>query len=123
MFKVIQAKKAIGRGTYDHLSQRGSHRNEHFLSRSRLQIASTHSAVAWLSDVVTHVPESDSDSGRRLPCGRTRPSRVRLLGYSGSHTLLLHVREPRKVIGSFVETVGLERFAVYVFDYGAPVGF
>src|SRR3974377_239579 len=28
-----------------------------------------------------------------------------------------------KVIGSFVETVGLERFAVYVFDYGAPVGF
>jgi pimeloyl-ACP methyl ester carboxylesterase len=28
-----------------------------------------------------------------------------------------------KVIASFVETVGLERFAVYVFDYGAPVGF
>jgi len=28
-----------------------------------------------------------------------------------------------KVIGSFVETVGLDRFAVYVFDYGAPVGF
>src|SRR6516162_2687486 len=28
-----------------------------------------------------------------------------------------------KVIGSFVETVGLERFALYVFDYGAPVGF
>jgi pimeloyl-ACP methyl ester carboxylesterase len=28
-----------------------------------------------------------------------------------------------KVIGSFVQTVGLERFAMYVFDYGAPVGF
>jgi pimeloyl-ACP methyl ester carboxylesterase len=28
-----------------------------------------------------------------------------------------------KVIGSFIETIGLERFAIYVFDYGAPVGF
>jgi len=28
-----------------------------------------------------------------------------------------------KVIGAFVEAVGLERFAIYVFDYGAPVGF
>ena len=27
-----------------------------------------------------------------------------------------------KVIGHFTETVGLERFAIYVFDYGAPVG-
>jgi pimeloyl-ACP methyl ester carboxylesterase len=28
-----------------------------------------------------------------------------------------------KVIGKFTETIGLERFAIYVFDYGAPVGF
>jgi pimeloyl-ACP methyl ester carboxylesterase len=28
-----------------------------------------------------------------------------------------------KVIERFTEVVGLERFAVYVFDYGAPVGF
>jgi pimeloyl-ACP methyl ester carboxylesterase len=27
-----------------------------------------------------------------------------------------------QVIGDFVEQVGLKRFAVYVFDYGAPVG-
>jgi pimeloyl-ACP methyl ester carboxylesterase len=27
-----------------------------------------------------------------------------------------------KVIGSFTETIGLEHFAIYVFDYGAPVG-
>src|SRR5262249_40320046 len=27
-----------------------------------------------------------------------------------------------KVIGKFTETVGLERFALYIFDYGAPVG-
>ncbi|HYL92124.1 MAG TPA: alpha/beta hydrolase [Alphaproteobacteria bacterium] len=27
-----------------------------------------------------------------------------------------------KVISSFTQTIGLERFAIYVFDYGAPVG-
>jgi len=27
-----------------------------------------------------------------------------------------------KVVGSFTEAVGLERFALYIFDYGAPVG-
>jgi pimeloyl-ACP methyl ester carboxylesterase len=26
------------------------------------------------------------------------------------------------VIGKFTETIGLERFALYIFDYGAPVG-
>jgi pimeloyl-ACP methyl ester carboxylesterase len=28
-----------------------------------------------------------------------------------------------KRIGEFVDAIGLERFAIYVFDYGAPVGF
>jgi pimeloyl-ACP methyl ester carboxylesterase len=28
-----------------------------------------------------------------------------------------------KVIGKFTETIGLDRYAIYVFDYGAPVGF
>jgi len=27
-----------------------------------------------------------------------------------------------KVIGGFTQTIGLDRFAIYVFDYGAPVG-
>jgi len=27
-----------------------------------------------------------------------------------------------KVIGSFTQTIGLNRYAIYVFDYGAPVG-
>ena len=28
-----------------------------------------------------------------------------------------------KVVGRFTEVLGLDKFAVYVFDYGAPVGF
>src|SRR5262247_1370844 len=27
-----------------------------------------------------------------------------------------------KVIGSFTQAIGLNRFAIYIFDYGAPVG-
>ena len=28
-----------------------------------------------------------------------------------------------KVVGKFIEQLGLDRFAVYLFDYGAPIGF
>src|SRR4029077_2430491 len=28
-----------------------------------------------------------------------------------------------RVVGDFAETIGLRRFAIYVFDYGAPTGF
>ena len=28
-----------------------------------------------------------------------------------------------KIVGDFVEAIGLERYSIYVFDYGAPVGF
>src|SRR5437660_1072409 len=28
-----------------------------------------------------------------------------------------------EVVGRFTETIGLSKFAIYVFDYGAPVGF
>src|SRR6201995_4188352 len=28
-----------------------------------------------------------------------------------------------RVVGDFAETIGLRRFALYVFDYGAPTGF
>lgn len=28
-----------------------------------------------------------------------------------------------KVIGDFTDVIGLTRYAIYVFDYGAPVGF
>jgi pimeloyl-ACP methyl ester carboxylesterase len=36
---------------------------------------------------------------------------------------LLIVRSPAEVMGQFVVEIGLQRFAIYVFDYGAPVGF
>ena len=39
---------------------------------------------------------------------------------SGSATRLNNLA---KVIDTFTQTIGLERYGIYVFDYGAPVGF
>lgn len=51
-------------------------------------------------------------------------SHVRWLSYvdlrPGFHYAFAHLAE---VIGDFVEQIGLKKFAVYDFDYGAPVGF
>jgi len=38
------------------------------------------------------------------------------------HSAGCHLRQDRRVIGRFTEVVGLERFAIYIFDYGAPTG-
>ena len=35
----------------------------------------------------------------------------------------LQLRRSRELIGAFTEALGLDRFAILVFDYGAPVGF
>jgi pimeloyl-ACP methyl ester carboxylesterase len=43
----------------------------------------------------------------------TAPDRKRFL-YTFAHLA--------RAIDSFIETIGLERYAIYVFDYGAPVG-
>ncbi|MBU6425535.1 MAG: alpha/beta fold hydrolase [Rhodospirillales bacterium] len=40
---------------------------------------------------------------------------AKAFGYSFDHIA--------EVIGGFVETIGLTRYAIYVFDYGAPTGF
>ena len=52
-------------------------------------------------------PTSRGSAARRCRGGRVR----------------LHVRPSRPGHGPFTELVGLDRFALYVFDYGAPTGF
>ena len=39
------------------------------------------------------------------------------------HKSFRYTFDQAEVIGDFVQQIGLKRFAVYVFDYGAPVGF
>ena len=81
-------------------------------------------AAARLPERQPHVPRPDPAAGRPLPHRRARPARA-----SASRTC-----RPRDefaytfdniagVIDRFTEVVGLDRFAIYVFDYGAPTGF
>ena len=48
---------------------------------------------------------------------------LRLLRRAGSQKFRLHFDHLAGVIDHFTEVIGLKRFAVYVFDYGAPTGF
>ena len=56
-----------------------------------------------------HVVAPDLAGFRLFRCAR--PQRVPL-----------HFENLAKVIDRFTQTIGLERYAIYVFDYGAPVG-
>jgi hypothetical protein len=56
---------------------------------------------------------------------RRSPPRVRAIRHAGAERLhLLYTFENiANVIARFAEVIGLDRFAIYVFAYGAPVGF
>jgi pimeloyl-ACP methyl ester carboxylesterase len=55
-------------------------------------------AAPWLPDLLLHVSRAHSTPGGPLPCGRA-------------------------TIDAFTRALGLNRYAIYVFDYGAPTGF
>ena len=47
---------------------------------------------------------------------------LRFFRCAGSQALRLYFANLAERIGKFVDAIGLERFAIYIFDYGAPVG-
>ena len=68
-----------------------------------------------------HVPGPDPAPGRPLSHRRSRFAGVRKVRHAGPRP---HVRPDRRdSIDRFTEVVGFDRYAVYVFDYGAPTGF
>ena len=79
-------------------------------------------AVAWFPDVVTYVPRFDPAGRGSIPCGRIGSVRLWFLGCPR-----LDANTPfdnlTKIVDGFTEAVGLKRYAIYVFDYGAPIGF
>jgi pimeloyl-ACP methyl ester carboxylesterase len=80
------------------------------------------SAAARISVLGAHVPQSDPDPVRRLSL--VAPD---LPGFGQSdhpeHELFPYTFATlAKVIASFVDIVGLDKYAIYIFDYGAPVG-
>lgn len=75
------------------------------------------------TDFVSHVPRPDPAARGSLPCRRPRSSRFGNTVSPPRGQFDYTFDNLARVIGGFVETVGLSRYAMYVFDYGAPTGF
>ena len=78
-------------------------------------------AAARLPERRPHVPRPHPASGRSLPHRRPRPAGLRQLRHAGPRRIAS--TGSRRSIDRFTEIVGFDRYAVYVFDYGAPTGF
>ena len=70
--------------------------------------------------VEPHVPRSHPASRRSLPPHRAGPARLRKVRQPPRPDSLI---ESPKRLTALPRLVGLDRYAVYVFDYGAPTGF
>ena len=79
-------------------------------------------AAARLPERGPHVPRPDPAAGRSLPY-RSRPTcRASATPTCRAAARTLRPTSPTS-IDRFTEVVGFDRFALYVFDYGAPTGF
>ncbi len=68
-----------------------------------------------------YVPGSDPAPGRPLSPRRSRFAGLRQVRHAGPR--LATFDQIAETIDRFTEVVGFDRYAVYVFDYGAPTGF
>jgi len=101
--------------------QSGSGRRSDLLSTGRRCCCARAAPAAWLSSLVLHVPRTHSTPRRPV-------SRPDLPGFG-----FTEVPEERRyeysfdvlagTIEAFADALGLNRYAIYVFDYGAPTGF
>ena len=94
---------------------------EHLLSRGGRARRAEAAAAARLPDLRPHVPRPDPAARRPLPHRRARSAGLRPVRHAGPKANTFdHIAD---TIDRFTEIVGFDRYAVYVFDYGAPTGF
>ena len=86
-------------------------------------LRSRDSPAARIPSLIVHVPRADSAPGRQLPCDRSRPAWVRVHGGSGGAKICYTFDELASTMEAFTQALKLNRYAIYVFDYGAPTGF
>ena len=72
--------------------------------------------------LIAHVPQFDPAAGGPLSRHRPRLSGVWFLRCAGPDTCSKYTFEHlAEVMDGFTRTVGLKRYAMYIFDYGAPI--
>ena len=73
--------------------------------------------------VVVSIPGADASSGRSISCPRARSSRLWFHRSPEPRGYVYSFDSLARTILAFIDILGLERYALYVFDYRAPVGF
>ena len=97
--------------------------SEDFLSRGWAGIGTNNSAVARVSFIVTRVRYTLSIAGGPISFGGSGLPRVRSFRRAAARQIQIHVRNIAEVIDKFTQTLGLKKYALYVNDYGGPIGF
>ena len=105
-----------------HVSHRRRRRLQGLLSRGRRAGRAEAAAAARLPERRPHVPRSHPAAGRSLPYRRPGSAGLRQFRHAGARVPYASTGSPT-IIDRFTEIVGFDRYAVYVFDYGAPTGF
>ena len=72
---------------------------------------------------LVHVPRADHGTRRRLPRHRPRPPRFRLFVDASVDSFTYTFDALTDITLGLLDQLGLDRFALYVQDYGAPIGF
>ena len=79
-------------------------------------------AAARLSDQLVHVPRADPTARRPLPRDRAGPPGLRAVRRAGRRGVRLQLRRAHPAHRGLLSGLGIGRYAIYVQDYGAPVG-
>ena len=75
-----------------------------------------------IPNLIAHVPQPHPGLWRILSRHRTRLSGLRPERYAGLHQVRLHVRSLCRLVDGLLNQLEVKRYAMYVMDYGAPVG-
>ena len=107
----------------DDLQDGHRQRPQHLLSGSRPGQRAGHPAAARLSVIVADVRHADAAARRPLSSGRARLSRLWKFGRAPPDKFAYTFDAIADIVGAFTEAVHLDRYALYVQDYGGPVGY
>jgi pimeloyl-ACP methyl ester carboxylesterase len=77
---------------------------------------------AWLPNLILNVPEPDSTAERKISCSCPGPSGFGFSDVPARDEYAYTFDNLTRSMQDFIDSKGLKRFAIYIFDYGAPVG-
>ncbi len=115
VFRILRAR-------YFHPLRRGG-RSPCFLPGGRRPEFPGGAVAARVPSIVFHVPRTDSTSRRRVPGDRAGPPGFGFTEVPAERKYVYSFDRLAATLNAFTQALRIRRYALYVFDYGAPTGF